>query len=128
MRKAAGLKQWQLAEKIGTEQAMISQWETDRHIPNDRHMKAICDFFDVSTSFFVSQQAAQVEASALREAAAFRDIFSEHSGLRSLAIEEFKTLFGIDDDKLAERLQTNDAMNKVFDMVLSEDSIPGEEE
>ena len=121
MRRVAGLTQAEFSKLMHADQSVVSRWERGEVVPDENHMARLCQYFDVCADFFMSLEAAQKEAWALREATAFRDVIGTHSGLRRVAIEELNALFGVTDDSLSERFSTNEAINTAIDLVLNED-------
>lgn len=45
-----------LAEKIGTNNANISNWENNKNFPSIIFIYALCDFFDVSADFLLGRE------------------------------------------------------------------------
>lgn len=62
LRKAQGLKQSELAEKIGVSQKTISSWEIGRTEPTMKDVSAMCKLFDVSVDQLVGTKARSVGA------------------------------------------------------------------
>ena len=55
LRKAKGLKQSELAEKLGTKKPSISQWESGTSTPSFAMLCELADFFDVSLDYLVGR-------------------------------------------------------------------------
>ena len=53
LRKAKGLKQYELANIIGIKKAAMSLYESDKGTPNDATKVAIARFFDVSLDYLL---------------------------------------------------------------------------
>lgn len=53
LRKAKGLSQEQLAEKIGVSRQAVSKWEGDQSLPELDKVMVLSDFFDVSTDYLL---------------------------------------------------------------------------
>ena len=51
LRLAAGLKQMDLAIKLGATPSQISLWETGRNLPDSRYLESICVVFWVELRF-----------------------------------------------------------------------------
>ncbi len=60
LRKAQGIKQSELAEKIGVSQKTISSWEIGRTEPTMKDVSAMCKLFDVSVDQLVGTKARSV--------------------------------------------------------------------
>lgn len=52
MRKELGLKQIQLAEKLGTFPAVLCQWEKGKYVPSAVNILSLGRFFNVDPSIF----------------------------------------------------------------------------
>ena len=53
LRKEKGLTQKQLAEQLGNAQSAIYYWETNKQEPNISALKKLCEFFNVSSDYFI---------------------------------------------------------------------------
>ncbi|HMM06189.1 MAG TPA: helix-turn-helix transcriptional regulator [Clostridiales bacterium] len=53
LRKAKGLSQEQLAEKIGVSRQAVSKWESEQSIPELDKVMMLSDFFDVTTDYLL---------------------------------------------------------------------------
>lgn len=53
LRKAKGLKQSELADRLGLAPSTISMYEQGRREPDEETLKAIAKFFDVSTDYLL---------------------------------------------------------------------------
>ena len=62
LRKSQGIKQSELAEKIGVSQKTISSWEIGRTEPTMKDVSAMCKLFDVSVDQLVGTKARSVGA------------------------------------------------------------------
>lgn len=56
LRTEKGLTTRTLAEKIGTNNANISNWENNKNFPSITFIYALCDFFDVSADFLLGRE------------------------------------------------------------------------
>lgn len=91
-RKASGLKQSELAEKIGVSQKTVSSWETGRTEPTMKDVASICSLLDVSVD-----QLAGTKARAVGEIT-YEDLLVK---IRSLDLDELKELLHIVRDTIA---------------------------
>ena len=55
-RKAAGMSQEALAEKLGVSRQAVTKWETDRGIPDIENMIVISNLFGITVDEFLSQE------------------------------------------------------------------------
>ena len=55
MRKAHGLSQEQLAEKLGVSRQSVSKWESGESIPELERLVEISKLFNVSTDYLLGQ-------------------------------------------------------------------------
>lgn len=51
-RELSGLKQSQIAEKLGVKPSTVSRWETGADLPDDSRLPEICKILRVPLSFF----------------------------------------------------------------------------
>lgn len=68
LRKAKGLSQEELAEKLNVSRQSVSKWETDQSVPDSDNITAMCAFFNVSLDGFmgnVSEPPAVVQETAV---------------------------------------------------------------
>jgi len=54
LRKAAGINQAMLSEKIGVSRSTIAMWETDGSTPDVMSLQKLSDYFDVPIDFIVN--------------------------------------------------------------------------
>lgn len=90
-RKASGLKQSELAEKIGVSQKTVSSWETGRTEPTMKDVASICNLLDVSV-----EQLAGTKARAVGEIS-YEDLLVK---IRSLDLGELRELYHIVKDMI----------------------------
>ena len=55
LRKAKGLTQEQLAEKLNVSSRTVSRWETGSNMPDIGMLVEIADFYDVSIDFLLDR-------------------------------------------------------------------------
>lgn len=96
LRKAQGLKQSELAEKIGVSQKTISSWEIGRTEPTMRDVSAMCKLFGVSVDQLVGTKARSVGE------ISYEDILVK---IRSLELTELRELLQIIHDTIATKEQ-----------------------
>lgn len=51
-RRRSGLKQWEIAEKVGVEPSTVSRWETGADMPDDTRLPEICNALGIPLSYF----------------------------------------------------------------------------
>jgi len=56
LRRDAGLKQEELADKLNTTQRKISYWETGKIEPDLASIFKLCEIFDVSADFLLGRK------------------------------------------------------------------------
>lgn len=56
LRKAAGLKQRELAEKAGVTVQSVKAWEAGKNLPRSDCMALICDFFNCDMEYLTGEQ------------------------------------------------------------------------
>ena len=57
LRKAKGLSQMKLAEKMNVSRQAISRWETGAAIPSSENLKYLSDLYSVSLDYLLSDSA-----------------------------------------------------------------------
>ena len=55
LRKARGLNQVQLAEKLGVKKQSVSNWENDNIMPSVEMLLKMADYFQVSTDYLLGR-------------------------------------------------------------------------
>ena len=68
LRKAKGLSQEELAEKLNVSRQSVSKWETDQSVPDSDNITAMCAFFNVSLDGFMGN-VSEPPVAAVQEAA-----------------------------------------------------------
>ena len=53
LRKSKGMRQYELADIIGTKKAAVSSYESDNSTPNDKIKSTIARYFDVSLDYLL---------------------------------------------------------------------------
>lgn len=53
LRKAKGISQEQLADKIGVSRQAVSKWESEQSLPDIEKVILLCEFFDVTTDYLL---------------------------------------------------------------------------
>ena len=61
LRKAKGLSQEELADKLNVSRQSVSKWETDQSVPDSDNITAMCAFFNVSLDSFMGNVTEQPE-------------------------------------------------------------------
>jgi len=59
LRKARGMTQEQLAEKVGVSRQSLSGWENDTALPDTANVIALADLFGVTTDYLLREDAPQ---------------------------------------------------------------------
>lgn len=62
LRKARGIKQVTLAGRLYVSQAVISQWEHDKCLPNDANQRRLAEELGTSRSFLFGERTESVVA------------------------------------------------------------------
>ena len=55
LRKKAGLSQEEVADKLGVSRQTVSKWETDQTVPELIKAKFICQLYNVSYDYLISE-------------------------------------------------------------------------
>ncbi len=74
-RKKSGLSQESLAEKIGVSRQAISKWETGDAVPELAKLKSLCDIFEVTADWMISED--EPYETSPKEPAAYPDRISK---------------------------------------------------
>lgn len=53
LRKAKGISQEELAEKVGVSRQAVSKWESEQSMPDLEKIIAMSDFFEVTTDYLL---------------------------------------------------------------------------
>ena len=53
LRKAKGISQEELAEKVGVSRQAVSKWESEQSMPDLEKVIAMSDFFEVTTDYLL---------------------------------------------------------------------------
>ncbi len=69
LRKARGMTQEQLAEKVGVSRQSLSGWENDTALPDTANVISLADLFGVTTDYLLREDAAPTARPAAGEAA-----------------------------------------------------------
>lgn len=62
LRKAKGLSQMKLAEKMNVSRQAISRWETGAAIPSSENLKYLSDLYSVSLDYLLSDRELATDA------------------------------------------------------------------
>ena len=68
LRKAKGISQEQLADKIGVSRQAVSKWESEQSTPDIEKVILLSEFFDVTTDYILGYSACDLSPSVLQEA------------------------------------------------------------
>lgn len=58
-REAKGLRQHQIAEKMGIKPSAVSQWETDKSVPEAHRLPELADYLSVTVDYLLGKTAAK---------------------------------------------------------------------
>lgn len=109
-RKAAGLSQKQLGEKLGLSASMIGQWENDLRNPKKETLTKIADALDVSVSDICSDELKRI----FKMSDESRKLFEEtHDTLSqyTLALEQAHAIEVLGGEKIERIVYALDKMN-----------------
>lgn len=59
LREAAGMKQIELAEKVGVKSSSVFKWENDIGFPSAENLMVLADIFGVSTDYILGREKPQ---------------------------------------------------------------------
>ena len=59
LREAAGMKQYELAAKVGVKSSSVFKWENGVGFPSAENLMVLADIFGVSTDYILGREAAR---------------------------------------------------------------------
>lgn len=59
LREAAGMKQYELASKVGVKSSSVFKWENDVGFPSAENLLVLADIFGVSTDYILGREDAR---------------------------------------------------------------------
>ena len=125
-RKATGISQETLAEKLGVSRQAVTKWETGRGIPDVENIIAISNLFDISVDDLLSwEKEIAFHKSYLYESRTEYDIDGRKRFDFKLGGASLLRLVGTDGEKMAVRLATNDISTLESDFKVKIDDIQG---
>ena len=100
LRKQAGISQRALATALNCSQNMVSQWENGTRDPSTETIKAIADYFKVSTDYLLEREATAInlEEQSISFSPDFIDLYGIYEKLprqkRALVFEMARAMSG----------------------------------
>ncbi|MCR5755606.1 MAG: helix-turn-helix domain-containing protein [Acetatifactor sp.] len=125
-RKAAGMSQETLAEKLGVSRQAITKWETDRGIPDIENMILISNLFGITVDEFLSQEKETATPKGyLYESRTEYDIDGLKRFDMRLGGARLLRVIGTDGEKIIIHLASNDISTLEADFKVKIDDIKG---
>ena len=125
-RKAAGMSQEALAEKLGVSRQAVTKWETDRGIPDIENMIVISNLFGITVDELLSEEKeTAVRRGYLYESRTEYDIDGEKRFDLKLGGACLLRTVGIDSEKVVIHLASNEISTLESDFKVKIDDIRG---
>ena len=125
-RKAAGMSQEALAEKLGVSRQAVTKWETDRGMPDIENMIVISNLFGISVDEFLSQEKEiAIRKGYLYESRTEYDIDGKKWFDIKLGGVYLLRVIGTDGEKVMIHLASNDISTLESDFKVKIDDIKG---
>ena len=125
-RKAAGMTQELLAEKLGVSRQAITKWETDRGIPDIENLIVISNLFGITVDEFLSQEKeTAVRKGYLYESRTEYDVDGKKRFEMKLGGACLLRVAGTDGEKIVIHLASNDISTLESDFKVRIDDIKG---
>ena len=125
-RKAAGMSQEALAEKLGVSRQAVTKWETDRGIPDIENMIVISNLFGITVDELLSQEKeTTIRKGYLYESRTEYDIDGNKRFDMRLGGANLLRVIGTDGEKVMLHLASNDIPTLEADFKVKIDDIKG---